>query len=89
VEVLRKIFVPDFIAVCQQSTEFHFPPIEDQLDKIRVGIKESAQWRQARWGNENLSMNQAQVSIDGFQGWSGKTRSKRLEIRGFSYETSG
>lgn len=44
----------EFINVCQQSTEFHFPPIDDQLEKIREGVKETASWRQEHWSAENL-----------------------------------
>ncbi|KAK3922873.1 Protein C12orf4-like protein [Frankliniella fusca] len=47
----------EFINVCQQSTEFHFPPIDDQLEKIREGVKETASWRQEHWGSENLSLS--------------------------------
>lgn len=46
----------DFISVCQQSTEFHFPSIDDQLEKIREGVKETAAWRQEHWIAENLSI---------------------------------
>lgn len=46
----------DFMNVCQQSTEFHFPPIDDQLEKIREGVKETAAWRQENWNAENLSI---------------------------------
>ncbi|KAJ1531758.1 hypothetical protein ONE63_000419 [Megalurothrips usitatus] len=46
----------DFISVCQQSTEFHFPPIDDQLEKIREGVKETASWREEHWSAENLSI---------------------------------
>lgn len=53
----------DFIYVCQQSTEFHFPPIDDQLEKIRDGIKETATWRQANWSVENLSIPSQQVNL--------------------------
>ncbi|XP_034253168.1 protein C12orf4 homolog [Thrips palmi] len=50
----------DFISVCQQSTEFHFPSIDDQLEKIREGVKETAAWRQEHWIAENLSISSQQ-----------------------------
>ncbi|XP_069673035.1 FERRY endosomal RAB5 effector complex subunit 3 isoform X2 [Periplaneta americana] len=36
--------------VCQQSTEFHFPYIDDQLEKIRDEVKEAVAWRQSHCG---------------------------------------
>ncbi|XP_034253170.1 protein C12orf4-like [Thrips palmi] len=50
----------DFISVCQQSTEFHFPSIDDQLEKIREGVKETVARRQEHWIAENLSISSQQ-----------------------------
>jgi hypothetical protein len=36
--------------VCQHSTEFHFPSVDDQLEKIRDEVKEAVAWRQSHWG---------------------------------------
>lgn len=49
--------------MCQQSTEFHFPSIDDQLEKIREGVKETTSWRQEHWIAENLSISSQQVMI--------------------------
>lgn len=51
----------DFIGVCQQSTEFHFPSIDDQLEKIREGVTETAAWRQEHCSLENSSISSQQV----------------------------
>jgi hypothetical protein len=40
----------ELIEVCQHSTEFHFPSIDDQLEKIRSEVKEAVGWRQSHWG---------------------------------------
>nr|CAD7404640.1 unnamed protein product [Timema cristinae] len=41
--------------VCQQSTEFHFPSMDEQLEKVRVEVKKAVSWRQAHCGrHENL-----------------------------------
>ncbi|XP_063216529.1 protein C12orf4 homolog isoform X2 [Bacillus rossius redtenbacheri] len=40
--------------VCQQSTEFHFSPVEDQLEGVRAEVKKAVAWRQAHWGPDNL-----------------------------------
>jgi hypothetical protein len=40
----------ELIEVCQHSTEFHFPSIDDQLEKIRSEVKEAVAWRQSHWG---------------------------------------
>ena len=37
----------ELCSICQLTTEFHFPPIDDQLEKIRENVKEAVAWRQA------------------------------------------
>ncbi|XP_015609614.1 protein C12orf4 homolog isoform X2 [Cephus cinctus] len=37
----------ELCSICQLTTEFHFPPIDDQLEKIREDVKEAVAWRQA------------------------------------------
>jgi hypothetical protein len=56
--------------VCQHSTEFHFPSIDDQLEKIRSEVKEAVAWRQSHWGCSssgehlaNLTSSEQQVYI--------------------------
>jgi hypothetical protein len=60
----------ELIEVCQHSTEFHFPSIEDQLEKIRSEVKEAVAWRQSHWGCSssgenmvNLTSSEQQVRI--------------------------
>jgi hypothetical protein len=60
----------ELIEVCQHSTEFHFPSIDDQLEKIRCEVKEAVAWRQSRWGCSvsgehlaNLTSSEQQVCI--------------------------
>ncbi|XP_033321525.1 FERRY endosomal RAB5 effector complex subunit 3 [Megalopta genalis] len=37
----------ELCAICQLTTEFHFPPIDEQLEKIRDDVKDAVAWRQA------------------------------------------
>ncbi|XP_033215905.1 protein C12orf4 homolog isoform X2 [Belonocnema kinseyi] len=37
----------ELCSICQLTTEFHFPPIDDQLEKIRDDVKDAVAWRQA------------------------------------------
>ncbi|KAL2742910.1 protein C12orf4 isoform X1 [Vespula maculifrons] len=37
----------ELCSICQLTTEFHFPPIDEQLEKIREDVKEAVAWRQA------------------------------------------
>jgi hypothetical protein len=60
----------ELIEVCQHSTEFHFPSIDDQLEKIRNEVKEAVAWRQSHWGCNssgehlvNLTSSEQQVRI--------------------------
>lgn len=39
----------DFIKLCKQSTEFHFPSVESQLEKVRTDVKKAASWRKDFW----------------------------------------
>jgi hypothetical protein len=60
----------ELIEVCQHSTEFHFPSIDDQLEKIRSEVKEAVAWRHSHWGCNssgehlvNLTSSEQQVRI--------------------------
>ncbi|XP_043283117.1 protein C12orf4 homolog [Venturia canescens] len=37
----------ELCSICQLTTEFHFPPIDEQLEKIRDDVKEAVAWRQS------------------------------------------
>ncbi|KAG8040642.1 hypothetical protein G9C98_002638 [Cotesia typhae] len=39
--------------ICQLTTEFHFPSMEEQLEKIRDDVKEAVAWRQAHHKDTN------------------------------------
>ncbi|XP_017794454.1 PREDICTED: protein C12orf4 homolog [Habropoda laboriosa] len=45
----------ELCSICQLTTEFHFLPIDEQLEKIRDDVKDAVAWRQAhhREGNES------------------------------------
>ncbi|CAK9804285.1 Protein C12orf4 homolog [Anthophora quadrimaculata] len=45
----------ELCSICQLTTEFHFLPIDEQLEKIREDVKEAVAWRQAhhKEGNES------------------------------------
>lgn len=38
----------DFAAVCQQSTDFHFPSLDRQLEKIREHVRKGKQQQEER-----------------------------------------
>ncbi|XP_043476112.1 protein C12orf4 homolog [Leptopilina heterotoma] len=42
-------------SICQLTTEFHFPPIDDQLEKIRDDVKEAVTWKQEHQREESES----------------------------------
>lgn len=35
----------EFIEICESSTEFHFAPVDDQLEKVKATIKDGVAWR--------------------------------------------
>ncbi|XP_078048100.1 FERRY endosomal RAB5 effector complex subunit 3 [Augochlora pura] len=37
----------ELCSICQLTTEFHFPPIDEQLEKIRDDVKDAVAWRRA------------------------------------------
>ncbi|XP_063971996.1 protein C12orf4 homolog [Diachasmimorpha longicaudata] len=45
----------ELCSICQLTTEFHFPPIDEQLEKIKDDVKEAVAWRQThhREGSDN------------------------------------
>lgn len=48
------IYFSELSSICQLTTEFHFPPMDEQLEKIRDDVKEAVAWRQIhhRDGND-------------------------------------
>ena len=47
--------ITELSSICQLTTEFHFPPIDDQLEKIRDDVKEAVAWRQVHQKEEHDS----------------------------------
>ncbi|XP_011497590.1 PREDICTED: protein C12orf4 homolog [Ceratosolen solmsi marchali] len=43
----------ELISISQLTTEFHFPPIDEQLEKIREDVKDAVAWRQAHHKEDN------------------------------------
>jgi len=41
--------IAELSSICQLTTEFHFPPIDEQLEKIREDVKDAVAWRQAHY----------------------------------------
>ena len=39
----------DFIQLCKRSTEFHFPSVETQLEKMKNDVKKASTWRTEFW----------------------------------------
>jgi len=72
--------------VCQHSTEFHFPSIDDQLEKIRSEVKEAVAWRQSHWGCNssgehllNLTSSEQQVPVFN------SIRNERIQVQIFNH----
>ena len=40
------IYVLEFSAVCQESTDFHFPYLEQQFERIEQEVVKANEWRQ-------------------------------------------
>jgi hypothetical protein len=36
----------ELASISQLTAEFHFPPIDEQLEKIREDVKDAVAWRQ-------------------------------------------
>lgn len=71
----------ELIEVCQHSTEFHFPSIDDQLEKIRNEVKEAVAWRQPHWGCSGGSENLVALTSSEQQSRrSGQQRTCRQEM---------
>ena len=45
--VIIFLFITELVSISQLTTEFHFPPIDEQLEKIRDDVKDAVAWRQA------------------------------------------
>lgn len=43
------MFATELCSICQLTTEFHFPPTDEQLEKIREDVKDAVAWRQAHY----------------------------------------
>lgn len=54
-------FVVDFSYICQNSTEFHFPHFEDQLDKIKENISQLQTYRSVE--NESQTNQQFRKNL--------------------------
>ena len=39
------LLFPDFAKVCEQSTDFHFPDLEKQFEKIEFDVIRANEWR--------------------------------------------
>jgi hypothetical protein len=59
----------ELIEVCQHSTEFHFPSIDDQLEKIRDEVKEAVTWGHPHWGCTSGSEHLATLTSSEQQVW--------------------
>lgn len=48
-----ELLFSELSTICQLTTEFHFPSMEEQLEKIRDDVKEAVAWRQAHHKDTN------------------------------------
>ena len=44
----------DFAKVCEQSTDFHFPNLEQQFEVIEEAVLEANEWRQQKRLTEDV-----------------------------------
>lgn len=54
----------ELCSICQLTTEFHFPPIDEQLEKIREDVKDAIAWRQThhKEGNNDSQIKRSSSS---------------------------
>ena len=57
----------ELCSICQLTTEFHFPPIDEQLEKIRDDVKDAVAWRQARQKEGNESQTKKSTNSKSLQ----------------------
>ncbi|OXU24826.1 hypothetical protein TSAR_007592 [Trichomalopsis sarcophagae] len=43
----------ELVSISQLTAEFHFPPIDEQIEKIREDVKDAIAWRQAHHKEDN------------------------------------
>ena len=43
--ILELVLFTDFARVCEQSTDFHFPDLEQQFTRIEVDVLKGSEWR--------------------------------------------
>ncbi|XP_076641898.1 FERRY endosomal RAB5 effector complex subunit 3 [Halictus rubicundus] len=57
----------ELCSICQLTTEFHFLPIDEQLEKIRDDVKDAVAWRQARHKEGNESQTKKSTTSKSLQ----------------------
>lgn len=57
----------ELCSICQLTTEFHFPPIDEQLEKIREDVKDAVAWRQAHHREVNDSQTKRSTGSKSLQ----------------------
>ncbi|XP_017884262.1 protein C12orf4 homolog [Ceratina calcarata] len=57
----------ELCSICQLTTEFHFPPIDEQLEKIREDVKDAIAWRQAHHKEVNESQTKRSTGSKSLQ----------------------
>ena len=50
-------FSPEFAAICQQSTDFHFPDLDKQFCMIQQNLEERQQKKLQKSGDHNETRN--------------------------------
>lgn len=55
------LFSSEFYEVCDSSTEFHFPNVSEQLETLKVQIKDAIAWRNSCQHPGNLTTSEQQV----------------------------
>lgn len=57
----------ELCSICQLTTEFHFPPIDEQLEKIREDVKDAVAWRQTHHKDINDSQTKRSTGSKSLQ----------------------
>jgi len=54
--------VTDFRSVCEETTELHFPSVQDQLQEMRTAVTDAVKWRTEKLKKGPDSDNHSQVN---------------------------
>ena len=64
--IVKELRVLEFYEICDSSTEFHFPNISEQLETLKVQIKDAISWRNSCQHPGSLTAVEQQVQFSAY-----------------------